>query len=129
LIHPFSFDPSAGSIIVKAVLIGPKRPVVIDLVLDTGSTHTLIRPDALLAAGYDPLKTQDPTAFTTVTGVETIGFVIIARLEALGFATESLPVVAHDLPHDAQFDGLLGLDFFRDRNVVLDFRAGHITLT
>ncbi len=40
-----------------------------------------------------------------------------------------LRVLAHDLPTEAAVDGLLGLDFFRDLSLTIDFRAGQIDLT
>jgi len=38
------------------------------------------------------------------------------------------PVLGHTSPPSAGVDGLIGLDFFRDRNLLIDFRAGQITV-
>jgi len=40
----------------------------------------------------------------------------------------NFPVVAHDLPPAVTVDGLLGLDFFRDLVLTLDFARGRIDL-
>jgi hypothetical protein len=37
-------------------------------------------------------------------------------------------MVCHTLPPSASIDGLLGLDFLRDRRLTIDFRTGQITL-
>jgi hypothetical protein len=37
-------------------------------------------------------------------------------------------VVVHTVPSATRIDGLLGLDFLRDRRLISDFRAGEITL-
>lgn len=41
---------------------------------------------------------------------------------------EGLAVVAHTLPPSATVDGLLGLDFLRERLLTVDFRVGSISL-
>jgi hypothetical protein len=38
------------------------------------------------------------------------------------------PTEAHDLPLEANVDGLLGLDFVRDQVLTIDFRTGTIDL-
>lgn len=61
---------------------------------------------------------------TTASSVENVHRVPLERFEALGESRESFPVVAHTLPPSATVDGLLGLDFFRGRRLLLDFRQG-----
>ncbi len=65
----------------------------------------------------------------TGTAVETAPRLMVNRLSALGMHALGLRVLAHDLPAEAAVDGLLGLDFFRDLSLTIDFRAGQITLT
>ena len=48
------------------------------------------------------------------------------RLSALGRHAIGLRVLAHDLPAEAAVDGLLGLDFFRDLSLQIDFRTERI---
>ncbi len=61
--------------------------------------------------------------------VQYVSKVVIDRIEALGEQQEQFPVVAHTIPASAGVDGLLGLDFLRDRRLTLDFRRGRITLS
>src|SRR5947199_20921 len=44
------------------------------------------------------------------------------RLEALRRRRLGLYVVGHTLPESASVDGLLGLDFFQKRRLIIDFR-------
>jgi hypothetical protein len=52
----------------------------------------------------------------------------IDRLFALGEVREDVLVIGHQLPPSATVDALLGLDFFRQRVLTLDFVQGQITL-
>ena len=53
---------------------------------------------------------------------------MITRLSALGRHAIGLRVLAHSLPATTAFDGLLGLDFFRETVLTLAFRTGQIRL-
>jgi hypothetical protein len=66
---------------------------------------------------------------TTGSTVETVPRLMINRLSALGQHAIGLRVLAHSLPAVAAVDGLLGLDFFRNLILAIDFRAGQITLS
>jgi hypothetical protein len=53
----------------------------------------------------------------------------VERLAALGQLRYEIDVLAADVPRSAGVDGLLGLDFFRDRKLCLDLRDGYFELT
>ena len=64
----------------------------------------------------------------TASGEETASVVTIDRMEALDHQRRNMPILCHDLPEGTPFDGLLGLDFFRNQRLTIDFREGLITL-
>ena len=70
----------------------------------------------------------DYIEITTGSTVERVAKVVLTRLTALGQHRFGFPVVAHDLPQHAPIDGLLGLDFFRNQILTMDFQKGQITL-
>ena len=78
--------------------------------------------------GYDPSVGPTRKQITTGSGVEFAPEISIDRIEALGMERLRFPVLCHTLPPSAGVDGLLGLDFLRGQRVVLDFRAGTITV-
>ncbi len=65
---------------------------------------------------------------TTGTGILTVPRIMLNRLSALGQHQIGLGVLAHDLPVTANVDGLLGIDFLRNKILTIDFSAGSITL-
>jgi predicted aspartyl protease len=125
----FVFDPARGLIVVRAELWGPSGSAVLQLALDTGATSTLVNVGMLVAIGYDPALNTDRVQVTTGSGVEFTPRVVMQRVNALGQQCLGFPVLGHTLPPSANVDGLLGLDFFRGLNLVIDFRTGHLRLS
>ena len=125
----FRFSRDRGLIIVRAELTGPVGSIVLRLALDTGATFTLINTGALVAVGYDPSLAPDRIQVTTGSGVEYALWLPVLRLKALGHDRSTFPLLAHTLPPSASIDGLLGLDFMRERQLRIDLHRGHIRLT
>ncbi len=123
-----AFNVRHGLIIVSTRLYGPLGEVVARLALDTGASATVVRNALLVTIGYDPDSLPKTVNFTTGSGVESAARVSVNKLEALGQERSEFSVIAHTLPPTAAIDGLLGLDFFRDHILTLDFQNGEITL-
>lgn len=122
------FNSKSGLIVVTCNIIGPSGNRYARLALDTGATSTIICKEIVVAIGYDPESLADYVKITTGSGVETTVRLNVARIEALGQSREVFPIIAHTLPPTAAVDGLLGLDFFRDHILTLDFKNGQIGL-
>ena len=126
--EPFKFNPEGELIYVKATLVGPKKEFTLRLALDTGASLTTLNTFALVMAGYDPATSPHRVELTTGSGLEYVPYLRIGKITALGQTREDFPVIAHTLPPSATVDGLLGLDFFRDRQLTIDFRKGLLCL-
>ena len=123
-----TFNPHQGLIIVPVEVWGPTGSAVLRLALDTGATVTVLSVAMLVALGYDPALSQTRVQVTTGSGVEYSPRVTLSRIRGLGQERVDFPVLGHTLPPSAGVDGLIGLDFFRDRNLVIDFHEGQITV-
>jgi hypothetical protein len=124
----FPFNPARGLIHLEAEVVGPAKNVLVRLALDTGATGTLIGMGPLRMAGYDPTTVGQPVQATTVSGVITTYRLPVQSFTALGQTRNNFLIAARDLPPSASVDGVLGLDFFRDQILTLDFLNGQITL-
>lgn len=103
--------------------------MVLRVALDTGATSTIVNVGILVAVVYDPAMTPDRVQVTTGSGVEFAPRVLVSKIAVLGEERDRFLILAHTLPPSAGVDGLLGLDFFRDRHVVVDFRSGQVILS
>ena len=122
------FDPQLHLIGMTVRLFGPVGDTYAYLALDTGATSTMICNEILELIGYDPDSLLKTVNFTTGSGVESAARVTVERVEALGQERLNFAVIAHTLPASASIDGVLGLDFLRDRTLTRDFRRGEISL-
>jgi hypothetical protein len=125
----FPFHASTGPIDIEASLSGPLGHADVRLILDTGSTTSLIRSTILVAVGYDPDASPDRVSVAMGSGIQLIPRVVLNRISALGHHRLGFPVLSHSILPVAGIDGLLGLDFLRGAILSIDFRAGQITLT
>jgi predicted aspartyl protease len=123
------FDAQHNLIVVPVRLWGPNGTAVVQLALDTGATSTLLNAGPLVALGYDPASIAERVQVTTGSSVEFAPRIVLQRIEALGHIRMSFRALCHTLPPSTRVDGLLGLDFLRGRSLVVDFRAGEITLS
>lgn len=122
------FDAARGLVIVWVRLFGPNGQRAVRMALDTGATTTTVRMGVLVLLGYDPASSAERVPMTTASGVEYVPRVPVSRIEALCECREPLTVVGHTLPPSATVDGLLGLDFFRGRRLVVDLRQGEVSI-
>ena len=122
------FDPRKHNIPVTVRLVGPTGEYYALLALDTGASATVVRNAILRYIGYDPDALPKTVRFTTGSGVESAARVTIDKIEALEQEQTAFSVIAHTLPPSASVDGVIGLDFFRNHVLALDFQNGEITL-
>lgn len=123
-----NFNPKEGLIVVPTRLFGPSGDTIVQLALDTGATGSLINWGVAILIGYDPAIVQDRVQLTTGSGVEFAPRIEIAKIEALERVRENFPLICHTLPHSANVDGLLGLDFFRGTYLSIDLVSGSIDI-
>lgn len=124
--NPFNLQP--GLIILVVRLFGPAGEYGARLALDTGASSTVVSKEILVTIGYNPDALPKAVNFTTGSQVELASRVTVDKLQALGQERPHFSVIAHTLPPTASLDGLLGLDFFRNHILTLDFQNGQIIL-
>jgi predicted aspartyl protease len=101
------------------------------LALDTGASHTTIDLAALIIAGYsmtDAVRTVD---IETASGIVTGHVFVLKKFIAIDTEITNVEVCAYDffanhvLP---DFDGVLGLDFFKNVKFCIDMNRSEITI-
>ncbi len=125
----YSFNPGDGLVIVAGRIHGPTGVTRARLALDTGATTTILSADLLQATGCDPAAARERVRITTASGVEFAARIPIDRIDALGCQRERFPILCHTLPPSTTVDGLLGLDFFRETALSIDFRDGYVEIS
>ena len=114
----YEFEPG-GLIIVRVRLSGPRTTREARLALDTGAEGTCIPP--FLAADLG-LSVRPGGVVLTASDIVPVLVARLPLLEAFGLPKRNVAVRVHPLPVGTRFAGLLGLDFFRDTRLSIDFR-------
>jgi hypothetical protein len=86
----------------------------------------MLNAGILTALGYDPSLSKERIELTTGSGVEYTPIVSVDNLSCLGEKRRAFPVICHTLPPSAGIDGVLGLDFFRNRKLMIDLKRGTV---
>jgi predicted aspartyl protease len=117
------FDPTRPDVRFWSRLLSPRGIVWCEMVLDTGSSRTVLDERLLARAGYDLIATPKVTV-TTASGRMEAKVVTVRQISALGISADNFPVLAMPLSQPLGVDGLLGLDFLKRRNLFCNFDKG-----
>jgi len=117
------FDPTRPDVRFWARLLSLRGIVWCEMVLDTGSSRTVLDERLLARAGYDLIASPKVTV-TTASGRMEAKIVTVRQISALGISADDFPVLAMPLSQPLGIDGLLGLDFLRRRNLFCNFEKG-----
>lgn len=93
------------------------------MVLDTGSSRTVVDEGVLVRMGYD-LTTAPTRTVATASGITEFRLVSIQQIDALGVTFTNFTVLATPLLLPLRTEGLWGLDFLRCRNLFCNFDKG-----
>jgi len=122
------FDLQAMLVLVKVHMTGPLSAIKLRFALDTGASCTVVNLEWLKVIGLDESQRGDATMLTTGSRRESAHWFQLESLEALGCKRPNFNVVGLKIPESAGVDGLLGLDFLREKDLLISFRTGRITL-
>lgn len=98
----------------------------IKLLVDTGAFMTIIAPEVINQWGY---SVRDMIRLSKVDGAYgySEGYVIeIPSVKCLGFEFKNFKIACHDLDTKFGFYGLLGMDFFNNFRMDINFQKGII---
>ena len=126
------FDRTANVILISAEIIGrvdAKPKILARMVLDTGSSHTIVPWSFVLSIGLDPTASRERVRIITGSGVEYAPRVVVHKLTTLGESLENVDVLCHDLPQESRVDGILGLNFLSKFDLLVNYSEGNLTLT
>jgi len=124
----FSIDEDHNVILVDAKLNGFSTR----LLLDTGASNTVIDLSTLLSTGFHFKDSIDKIKIETAKGIVKAEVFVVKQLESLGITQQKYAVTAYDFIGNgiiSEFDGVLGLDFFENNKICIDFVNNEITIS
>lgn len=101
------------------------------LAVDTGASHTVVDLTALLLVGFTMKDVVKIVQLETGKGIVDAYVFRVAKFSSLGKTVENIEICSYDFIGNAifsDFDGVLGLDFFRNSELTISFKNFIITL-
>ena len=127
-IYKFQLDESYNVIIVNAFLDGCK----IQLMVDTGASDTVIDLTTLLINDYEFNQNSRKVNIETAKGIANAHIFEISSLKSLGIEKENFEIASYDFLGNgilSEYDGVLGIDFFQDNKICIDFVKSELTIS
>ena len=124
----FSIDEDHNVILVDAKLNG----FSVRLLLDTGASNTVIDLTTLISTGFHFKDSIDKIKIETAKGIVEADVFNVKQLESFGIIQQKYAVTAYDFIGNgiiSEFDGVLGLDFFENNKICIDFVNNEITIS
>lgn len=106
----------------RAALRSERLLRVTTLLVDTGSSYTIVSWETLTSLGIDPAASKVRRSLMTANGLIQAPEVTVEDFHCLGDHIARFPLVAHSIPLGATVDGVLGMNFLRTYTSSLNFR-------
>jgi predicted aspartyl protease len=123
-----SFDRKSGLIMVPVTVKKGAEVLKFDFAVDTGATVSLIDTGVMSALGYRQQDSIRTTHTVTASKTETVYEYSLDNIMALGLIRRNFKVISRSLPMGLGIDGLLGLNFFKHKELTIDFNLSEIRL-
>ena len=123
-----SFDRKSSLIVVPVSIKIEKEIKFFKFAVDTGATISLINTAVMDSLGYKKENSIRTIQTVTASKTETAYEFEIDNIMAIGLFRRNFKVIARSLPVGLGIDGLLGLNFFKDKELTIDFKLSEIKL-
>lgn len=121
-----AFNAAGQLVVVEGNVAGPRGDMPVRLVVDTGSSETLLLPDVIDHLGYSPRDAEIVTGVYSALGKEQGYILRVDCFSALGFEIPDFRVHVFDLADRYRIEGLIGLSFLRRFNYEVRSAEGRI---
>ena len=128
IVTTLSFDRKAKFIIVPVTVRKDDEILEYAFAVDTGANITLIDSDVMQKMGYTKTNSIGTTHTLTASRQETVYEFRVDNIMALGLIRRNFKVISRSLPMGLGIDGLLGLNFFRNQELIIDFKLSEIRI-
>jgi predicted aspartyl protease len=126
----FSLQRYGNLLCLKASVRGSSGdPRVVRLLVDTGSSYTVVPVQVLLDIGYSPDEPNQTVNIMAAGGILRSPVIAVLEFNCLGQTATDFPVVAMNVPFNPVFNGILGMDFMTRYPLVIDLDKAEITLS
>jgi aspartyl protease family protein len=124
----YTLTRTGNLLIARAAVTGPAGTRVINLLVDTGSTFTILPVEVLESIGLSPAETKEHERIATGSGYIIAPKLRVRSFNTLGKKFSRFSVIAHTLPFGGPVDGLLGMDILFRIKARIAVASGEIVI-
>ena len=128
-IYKFITTKQKDVIILEDVLVDNYK---IRLIVDTGASKTIIDCNSLFMLRYSFGDFYGNTEFETASGTLEAQYVRIKKFHFLGVDISNFEICTYNFAANGiypEYDGMLGIDFFQNNKICIDFIKSEITVS
>jgi predicted aspartyl protease len=107
LSRTYTLTRTGSLLLARAAVTGPAGTKVLNLLVDTGSTYTILPVEVLESIGLSPTENE---RIATGSGYIIAPKVRVEKVNTLGREFLGTVAIAHTIPFGGPIDGLLGMD-------------------
>jgi predicted aspartyl protease len=115
-------------LVTKAAVSDRDGTRILNLLIDTGSSYTILPVEMLEAIGSNPSLSKEKIRIHTASGLIIAPTVKVVWFNSLGNKIPDFSIVAYTVPFTTLVDGLMGMDFLQRIGAVIDTANGEIKL-
>ena len=123
-----SISRDCSAIVLDGLISGPEGEHMVQFLLDTGASITMVPSKVLEKIGSMDNVIEDSISIKTASGTVHVNIVKVGRIEILGEIVEGIEVACYDIPPQTRVEALLGLNFLKHFKMTLDFPNGKLRL-
>ena len=123
-----TFDRKSSLIIVPVTVKVGETIKMFRFALDTGATITMMDTVSMKDIGYSKADSIRTTHTITASKTETVFEYSLDNIMAIGLIRRNFKVISRSLPMGLGIDGLLGLNFFKNKELTIDFKLSEIRI-
>ena len=124
-IYHYTRESEDHLIVIPAVITPQQKNFDMNAALDTGASHTILDLNFMLMLGYRLLDAVDTAQVMTGAGPVHAFIFEVPHFTCLGVERTNYRLMAYDflsLGAVDIYEGLIGLDFFQDETLCIDFK-------
>jgi aspartyl protease family protein len=124
----YTLTRTGNLLVARAAVTGPAGTKVVNLLVDTGSTFTILPVEVLESIGLSPAASKEHERIATGSGYIIAPKIRVRSFNTLGKKFSRFLVIAHTLPFGGPVDGLLGMDILFRIKARIAVAAGKIEI-
>jgi predicted aspartyl protease len=122
------FDKKLPLVVIPVSVKKGANVLIFNFAIDTGASVSLIDIDVMQSIGYKRTDCIRTIETVTASKRETAYEYEIDNIRAIGLTRRNFKIISRSLPVGLGIDGLLGLNFFKNKELTIDFKLSEIRL-